>query len=219
MEQSRQFVIFGNFATINFENIVDLHELKEKYSFQIDAQPEAQNPSTGQMIIRPVFKSSDNKTIVFFGTSRIHVQQKDETVESYDAFNALSLELLTSIWSTFNLTVNRIAINGNVLIKDSKKMSEIFSIIFKENVFFKTQSDEWQFRINDKEYVDNLNCEVNKIISFNTVAASNPAKQNSMLVLSYDYNTRINNNNNFEIEQLNVFNNFAKKFRLKIVNR
>ena len=223
MEKSRQFVIFGNFSRISFEKLNLLSDIKEKYKFIVDAQPDAHATITNQPVIqnnisvRPVFKSLDNKTMVFFGSSRIHIQQLDSSINSYEDFNLLSIEIVKKICEVFNLTVNRLAINGTLVITNPEKMSKILKLFLKENTLFSYESDEWQFRINNKIFSEEIESEINKIIFFNRTNVINVDKDTSVLLVSYDYNTQINDNKIFSIESIMTFNKIAKEYRTEVI--
>lgn len=224
MEQTRQFVIFGNFSKINFENLNKISDFKQKYSFQIDAQPDMPNVSVKQPIvqenlpIRPVFKSLDGKTIIFFGSSRIHVQQINSKIDSYQDFNKLALEMIKAITLQFELSINRLAINGTLIVKNEEKINELYKMFFKENGIFSSDSDEWQFRVNDKEFIEEINSGINKIIFLNRTKINESNSTSDVLLVSYDYNTQINSNNKFQMSQIEKFNIFAQDYREKIIN-
>lgn len=224
MEKSRQFVIFGNFSKISFEDLNLLSDIKEKYNFVVDAQPDVPVTITNQPIaqknisVRPAFKSLDNKTTVLFGSSRIHVQQSDSSISSYEDFNLLSVEIIKKVSEVFNLTINRLAINGTILITNSEKINNFSKLIFKDNKLFSYDSDEWQFRINNKEFSEEIDSEVNKILFFNRTKIINLNNDTNILLLSYDYNTQINDNKLFNIESVMSFNIIAKEFRNKVIN-
>lgn len=224
MEQTRQFVIFGNFTKINFENLNKFAVFKEKYSFQIDAQPDMPNILVNQPVvqnnvqIRPVFKTADNNTIIFFGSSRIHIEQVNSTIDSYNDFNHLALELVFTICSQFELSINRLAINGTLIVRDTDKINSLYKMFFNENKIFTPNSDEWQFRVNDKEFIEKINSDVNKIIFLNRAKINDSNNLSDLLTISYDYNTQVNLKNNFQSNQINDFNVLALEYRNKIIN-
>lgn len=227
METKRQFVIFGNFSKISFEELNLLSDIKEKYNFVIDAQQDVPVvPATilnqpiiqSNISVRPTFKSLDKKTTILFGSSRIHIEQLDSSINSYDEFNLMAIEIIKKVSKVFNLTINRLAINGTILITDEDKMNSFLKLFFKKNILFTYDSDEWQFRINNKMFSEEINSEINKILFFNRTKVINTNKNTNILLLSYDYNTQINDTKLFNIDSVMTFNKIAKEFRTQVIN-
>ena len=222
MEKNRQFVIFGNFAKLTFEDLSVLSDLKNKYNLLMDARLDAQMMPIGQIPqynipIRPIFKSIDNKILVMFGTSRIFIQQDDDSIYSFDEFVEMSLSIIEHIFKSFEISVNRIAINGSFIINDTNKISDLFKSTFKENRFNQRESDEWYVRINNVEFNHTLNTEINKIFVLNKCNTIDGFPKD-FLALSYDYNTQINNTNLFDFKAIKMFVDIAKVFREYIKN-
>lgn len=229
IESNRQFAIFGNFNAINFDNLNLFDDFKEKYKLNLSAlteipepinqpqQPSIINFSTGPAISRPCFKSSDNNIIIFLGSSRINIEQKEQSVETYDVFNFFALEFLKILKEKFEININRLAINGQLA---TDKLD-----LVKPNTFFKPSKvysetpDEWNFKTNSKELDKSLNCMLNKIANYGRgiyVNSSNEVKE--MLIISYDINTCIDTTKDFSYEDILTFNKIGVTYRNYFLN-
>ena len=130
----------------------------------------------------------------------------------------MAIEIIKKVSKVFNLTINRLAINGTILITDEDKMNSFLKLFFKKNILFTYDSDEWQFRINNKMFSEEINSEINKILFFNRTKVINTNKNTNILLLSYDYNTQINDTKLFNIDSVMTFNKIAKEFRTQVIN-
>lgn len=223
-EQVRQFVIFGNFNSINFENVNVLENVKKQFDFQINGEPDIPTMKSFEpiiqqnIVIRPVLKSSSSNFSVFFGTERIHVQELDCSVDTYDEFLTNSLEIIKNICEKYGLIINRIALNGTILIDEKEKQNAIFSKVLCSNDMFDNNPDECQFRVNKKVFDTILECNINKIFSINKGKIISPNGPQDIYAISYDYNTEIGTQNNFDLDKINSFSKEGLNYRDKVVN-
>ena len=232
LEMDRQVVIFGNFNVITFNSIEQLNIIAKKYSLQFGAQPDIVLPqskdfvqpimlSQNQMSIplpRPVLNSSDGKIIVFLGSSRIHVEQKDADSNSFEEFKSMAIDIICQLLTLFNVSVNRVALNGQFSSGDAGIIDKLFDSVFKKSELYNSSSKEWQFRINTVEVDNKLGCELNKIITSSCVpVVSREGGLNIILQKMYDYNTRVENNKIFSIEEIKTFIDTATKYREKVL--
>lgn len=233
LEMDRQVVIFGNFNAITFNSIEQLSIIAKKYSLQFGAQPDIVFPQPkefvqpimhpqNQMSIflpsRPVLNSSDGKIIVFLGSSRIHVEQKDADSNSFEEFKSMAIDIICQLLTLFKVSVNRVALNGQFSSDDAGIINKQFDSAFKKSELYNSSSKEWQFRINTIEVDDKLGCELNKIITSSCApVVSRDGGLNIVLQKMYDYNTRIENNKIFSVEEIKIFIDTAAKYREKVL--
>jgi hypothetical protein len=232
-EKVRQFIIFGNFNNITFDNLSKLDDIKAKYKLEGSAQPDItgveqqllNKPIIQEtMILRPVLKSKDGIFSIVFGTSIIQFRENQvdniELKKDYTAgFNAMVLEIIDAIYTNYKIVVKRVALNGSVYFYDIEIMQSLFKSVFNKKNPFSDSSDEWGFRINNQKYIDELTCDVNEITVCSRTKIFESTKIVDILVLSYDFNTKVNNNNNFDMGFIKVFNKIGLKFREKVVSR
>ena len=233
LEMDRQVVIFGNFNAITFNSIEQLNKIAKKYSLQFGAQPDivlpqskdfaqpimlSQNQMSISLPIRPVLNSPDGKIIVFLGSSRIHVEQKAADSNSFEDFKFMAIDIICQLLDLFNVSVNRVALNGQFSSDDAGIIDKQFDSVFKKSELYNSSSKEWQFRINTVEVDNKLGCELNKIITSSCVpVVSREGGLNITLQKMYDYNTRVENNKIFSIEEIKTFIDTATKYREKVL--
>ena len=231
IEKKRQIVIFGNFNSITFDSLTSFSEIKNEYKFQINAMPDIPNEvrtPVGQPVvinpnglnIRPVFQSEDKKTSVFFGLSRIHIEQLDQDVDSYDEYYNMAIKVIQVIVENSSVTINRIAINGQILDFDKEAMESRYTKIFKKSKLYGENSDEWQIRINTKEKINTLSCEINKIISYarGFVFETLTGEPKESLITTYDFNTKQGLNREFSLEEIKDFYSLGYEYRKNLLN-
>ncbi len=228
-EAKRQFVVFGNFNTISLNNINLLDDIKNQFGLQINALPDIISPnqmgiqpvffqSVPSVSIRPVLQSEDKKTSIFFGSSRLHVEQLEQDVETYDEFFSIALNALNAIYNTYQIKINRIAINGQLLCFDKQDMEKAYSKYFKKSDLYGESSNEWQFRINTNKKDEELDCEINQIISFSrNKLFDKVGVLTDALQSAYDYNTKYGLNKLFTIKDIEIFNKKAYEFRKSFI--
>lgn len=195
-EINRQFVFFGNFNSIKIDDIADLKELKDEYHFQTSAMPDIifatqpvqpnQIPIMQNLPIRPLFQTEDKSTTVFFGSTRIHVEQINNDSESFEDFKEMATRILNEVKNKFDLKINRVALNGQLYFSESSKMEKIFADTFKKSKLHDLKSNEWQARIVTKDFNQSLNCNINKIVFYSRGIFEN---QEEGMISSYDFNT------------------------------
>lgn len=231
IEKKRQIVIFGNFNSITFDSLTSFVEIKKEYKFQINALPDlpndVRNPvgqpvviNSGGLNIRPVFQSEDKKTSVFFGSSRIHIEQLDQDTESYDEYYNMATKVIEVIVKSSLITINRIAINGQILDFDKEAMESRYTKVFKKSKLYGENSDEWQIRINTKEQMNTLACEINKIISYarGFVFETFTGQPKQSLITTYDFNTRQGLNREFTLAEIKEFYALGYEYRKNLLN-
>ena len=225
IEKNRQIVIFGNFNGINFDSLVLFSEIKDKYKLQISAMPdipvEAVKGGTPVIVnavnnlnIRPALQSEDKKTTVFFGASRIHIEQLDQTMDSYEQFYGMALEIISDILQKIKVVVNRIAINGQIVNYQQEIMDAAYKKIFKKSTLYGDTSDEWQFRITTRENNDKPSCVINKVISYTRGFVFEPTGQaKAVLATVYDFNTKQDLSREFELDEIKEFYTLGCEYR------
>lgn len=222
IEKKKQLVIFGAFDGIDFESISNLLELKTKYPFILIGKEEVQTfpisasrpidiPPT---VIRPVLMTPDKKFSVFFGRKRIHVEELDSDVLTYDDFISKAEDLIVSIMSSFKLSINRIAVNGIAMSTDQNYSNKIFNKFFKKNSFNDQMSDDWGFRVNYK-FINKEQKPINRIITANQRKELIDNQPTDALYITYDYNTFPNQT--FSDKEIGSFIKEAIGFRKKVL--
>lgn len=227
LEINRQVVVFGNFNSVQFDSIVKLSELKEKYKFQTNAAPDIDIPfmpviQNGQQLMapdlrnnmRPIFQTEDKLTSVFFGASRIHVEQLKHDTEDFSTFNNMAMDIIYQVMEKLELCFTRLAVNGQILVADEKIMDKIYNDTFKESTLYGEKSDEWLLRIVSKDKDAKVNCDINRIISYerkNIIDAKGALQH--VLIVGYDFNTHPGNNKVYNKEEIEKFNELGCKYR------
>lgn len=234
-ETVRQFVIFGNFNSVKFDNVLNLKEIRSRYNLQLNAMPDIPNPPDnnqgGQPIApgivingvqtlesRPIFQTSDKRFQIFFGTKRIHIEEFEGSSESYFEFNKKAVEIICEIIHGLKLKVIRVALNGRLYNDDKKWATEAFNKIFNRTELYSDNSMEWQFHIASKENNTVLGCEINKIASY---ARGNfidgLGKMQNGIIANYDFNTQVNIEKIFNEKEIRLFNECAQKYRSQFI--
>ena len=231
-EQLSQFVLFGNFSSVNFDSLSKLTELKNKYGFSTNATNDIIIPSQnldnqGQIIasqnfiqnMRPVFQTEDNSSSVFFGSSRIHIERRNYDSNSYEVFNDMAIDIVKNLMENLDLKFIRIALNGQILLSDKKFMNELYQRLFNQSDLYSKNSDEWQLRIVSKENDETLKCGINKIISYNRTSYIDVSTEKmDRLQIGYDFNTFFGIDKVFSIEEINYFNKQATEYRALVIS-
>lgn len=231
LTERRQFIAFGNFAEISIANISPLNEVVKTYNLSVMALPDVIEPSiTANGIqqftipaqpvgLRPAFQSEDKQTTIFLGTSKVYIEQVDKSVDSFPDFIKMSVNLITDIINRYSVTINRVAINGQLSGYAQEARDKLYVKFFNKTALYGDVSDEWQFRINTKVNVEELNCEINKIVSFNRGEfIINNRIVPDMLFSVYDFNTKRGIDKLFNLEDINKFIELGNVFRETIVN-
>lgn len=231
-EKNRQFVIFGNFNSINFDNLEKLKDLKERYGFQTTAVPDISeipiNNNMGRinvnglsvpnLNIRPAFQSEDKRKTIFFGSSRIHIEEIDTNSDTYEEFNRISFEIIELIIQKMEVKINRVAINGQLVYTDEKMMQEIYTSLFKTSFVYGESSEEWQFRVVTSEPNDELNIGINKIATYvRGTSFDDKGNPNQVLVAGYDFNTRLETYKTFDLKEIKLFNKLGCEYRKLVI--
>lgn len=231
-EQLSQFVLFGNFRSVNFDSLSKLTALKNKYGFSTNAtndiiMPSQNSDNQGQIVVpqsfaqnmRPVFQTEDNSTSVFFGSSRIHIERRNYDSSSYNIFNNMAIDIVNSLMENLELKFIRIALNGQILLSDKKFMDELYQRLFIKSDLYNENSDEWQLRIVSKGKDETLKCGINKIISYNrTSYIGMSTEKRDLLQIGYDFNTFFGVDKVFSIDEINFFNKQATEYRKLVIS-
>ena len=236
-EYNRQIVIFGDFKSIGFNISNQMLDCINKYDLELDAAPDyisnngingviqinninlmQQLPFVSQSM-RPVLTTKDKNFSVFIGTTRIHVEENNSEIELYNNFIDKAKEIISEIISkNEDCFINRLALNGKIVLEDINEMTKIYSNTFKESELYGTESDEFSFRINTKINSNKVNSEINKIISYNRTNEILPNNETKpIIMIDYDYNTIRNENSRFNLEQLNYLIEEGIEFKSKII--
>lgn len=158
---------------------------------------------------RPFIKNINNGSIIMFGSSRMDVKLDDmesntNPIEYRDGFFTdffqNNIPFLKKIKNTFDLNVNRLAVN----IYLSSKNNEIVNILKK--IDFYGDSNKYNVRMDKKHKFNKLNHDIN-VIS-NLVSA----ESSSMIFCTLDINTVINDTSKFNDEDIDIF--FEEGFKL-----
>lgn len=170
-------------------------------------------------ISRPVLTTKDKKFSIFFGTKRLHFEENDEAISSYETFLKKSEDILSSILTAYSgMIINRLAINGKILLEEVDKMNKVYHSTFKSSEIYGDNSDEFSFRINTKIYSDALKSSVNKIISYNRTSEILPNNTSKpIMIIDYDYNTVIDETKRFSFNELKTLIKEGVEFKSKII--
>lgn len=222
-ELSRQFVLFGNFNSVTFDSILKLSDLREKYNLKVNAMPDIPQLSNPQQPLnvqfgvpesRPIFQTLDKRTTIFFGTSRIHIEQLDSLSETYQIFNGMVMDIVSNIVENLGINVIRVALNGRLYNSDKEWSVKVFNSIFNKSKLYSDKSNEWTVRICDKENNSVLGCEINKIAQYTRGKFVDISKQElDGLIASYDFNTQVNVDKIFNETEIQEFNKLAQEYR------
>lgn len=231
-ELNRQVVIFGDFNSIGFEIKPELSAIMKRLNLSMDAAPDfiqPQNIPIEQMNnivppimsvpkMRPLLITKNRQFSVFIGTNRIHVEQFNTETDSYNDFLSDAKSLLTSILRDNTTFIDRLAVNGRVLFEDTSKMDEIFKNTFKLSNLYGNSSKEFSFRINTVEKCDEIGIATNKIIAFER---TNEALPNNVfrpiMFADYDYNTVVQSEIQYNIDDLDKLIKIAIEFKNRII--
>ncbi len=232
LEQNRQIVLFGDFNAITFDAIDKLIDIKTKYGLHIQAAPDynipnvipQQNRINGPMVLpgslgviaqgRPVLQTSAGTLSIFLGSGRLHVEEINQAHESYDAFCDKAKDILKSILSAFDVKIVRVAMNGQLFDCDANIMNTLYANIFNQSKVILSNSDEWQFRINNITTNKELQCDFNNIISMNrNINFDTSGKKQDVLSITYDINTRPGIDRLFSYDDIEVFCKQGNLFR------
>lgn len=236
-ELNRQVVVFGNFNTIGFEVKPELLEVMKRLNMSMDAAPDiiqANNingvlpidqinniipPMVSIPKMRPLLTTKNRQFSVFIGTNRIHVEQMNTDTDSYNDFLCEAQKILACVLSdTVSTYINRLAVNGRILIEDVKAMDKSYQDTFKPSDLYGKSSNEFSFRINTIEKNEKLNNNINKIIAFNRTNEVLPEKPlHPIMLIEYDYNTVIEDEMRYNIDDLDKLIQVAKEFKSQII--
>ena len=225
VEKNKQFVIFGDFSKINFENVLNV-SFKEKYQLMLVAKEDFQQAPVDQIqpfsisitppVSRPTLISADRKFSVFFGSKRIHIEEIDTNAQEYELFSKKSKEILSEIISLFSLNVDRAAVNGTITEVDTIYIKKVFSRFLKSSELCKDDMEDWLFRINNKLSESNTK-PLNRIVSAQLRKEMLNGLPKNILYFSYDYNT-IPNGTLFTEKELNNFFDDGIKYRRMVID-
>lgn len=207
VEQTRQFVLFGDFNSITFDVIARLQDSINKYGLHISAAPDngvqipmplpvqglggLSNQAFGVFSPgRPVLQTSDLKKNVFFGSGRLHIEEINQILESYDDFCVMAKYILKNIIEVFGVKIGRIAMNGQFICDDLSTINKLYDKTFSKSNVILDASEEWQYRINNITNNEALRCKFNNIISMNRIVSFDAiGKRQDVLSIAYDINT------------------------------
>lgn len=220
---NRQFVIFGNYNGISFNDVMQLENVIKEFSFQFGAMPDIlplrriNEPISTSLPFaqnRPAFQSIDKRITVFFGTSRIHVEEVDGDSDKYDDFMRMSLKIINAIIEKMEIKINRVAINEQLFSDEDTWMNLIYQNLFKSSHLYGATSDEWQVRIRSKEELAKFSCYANKIVTYiRGSILDNRGKNRVGLIAGYDYNTQANAQILFSKDDIELFIENAISYR------
>lgn len=210
-ELRREFAVFGNFVKVNFETVLNWKSEFNAGDLIVEGAPEI-NAITpiginvpGQISVRPQLSSAEKKTVLFFGTSRINIVQNSPDTQ-LDDFRMFIDKIIELIFNDSDYNVNRLALNGNIVIGEFPKAFDVKEKFFKDSDLY-SSFDEIQFRINSCIFDATLNNYINRII--------NVANAGETLNGSYDFNTRVLNDRKYNREEIDKFMQLAFEYRQK----
>ena len=211
-ELRREFAVFGNFVKVNFETVLNWKSEFNASDLIVEGAPEinAITPIVsinvpGQISVRPQLSSAEKKTILFFGTSRINIVQNSPDTQ-LDDFRMFIDKIIELIFNDSDYNVNRLALNGNIVIGEFPKAFDVKEKFFKDSDLY-SSFDEIHFRINSCIFDATLNNYINRII--------NVANAGETLNGSYDFNTRVLNDRKYNREEIDKFMQLAFEYRQK----
>lgn len=210
-ELRREFAVFGNFVKVNFETVLNWKSEFNAGDLIVEGAPEI-NAITpiginvpGQISVRPQLSSAEKKTILFFGTSRINIVQNSPDTQ-LDDFRMFIDKIIELIFNDSDYNINRLALNGNIVIGEFPKAFDVKEKFFKDSDLY-SSFDEIQFRINSCIFDANLNNYINRIITV--------ANAGETLNGSYDFNTRVLSDRKYNREEIDKFMELAFEYRQK----
>lgn len=227
LNERRQFAIFGNFTGITLDTIDLFNAIKERYSLHLSGTPDIVEPKSivnlqiglPTINVRPLLQSEDKLTNIVIGTSRINIEQNMQDPSDFDFFKDFVLDVCNCITSSYDVKINRLALNGQLFGYEEDKYLIFYNKIFKETLLYDSSPAEWQFRINTCKANDIMGCDINQIISFSkgNFVFNNQVEQESLIV-SYDYNTKQGISKIFVADDLGKFIDLAIEYRNKVLS-
>lgn len=226
-EIKRQIVVFGDFSSITFNAQVELGNILNKFGLKMSVTQDilagvpvqTVNNMIPNIEMRPVFMTEDKNFSLFIGTKRIHIEQIGEGAMSFDDFLARGKEIVSTILDVYKVNFNRLALNGRLSSYDKIFVDSLYGRIFNPSVLYGDSSEEFSFRINNVDCNQELNSNINKIISLNRTKEILPDNNlTSVVIIDYDFNTVYDLSKTFTYENLEFFLNEACEFREVILN-
>lgn len=230
-ELIRQIVVFGNFNKFDFSSINKFSDFISEHNLTMNAAPDYNAVSANGQIeitigfanqnpvsMRPVFYNADRTLSIFIGTTRIHIEQANQNVDTYNDFTALAYSFFEQIFKDDSNLINRIAVNGKFVQKQEEINNNIFAEIFNKSDLYGECSNEFSFRVNTNIYSDKLDSNLNQIISYSKTFEIENNEKLPIQIIDYDYNTVIDETKTYSIEQINILIEEAKVYREKILN-
>lgn len=158
---------------------------------------------------RPFIKNIDNGSIIMFGSSRMDVKLDDiepntnRIIEYSDDFFTdffqNNIPYLKKIKNTFDLNVNRLAINLYLSSQNNKVVNILKKIDFYSN------SNKYNIRMDKKHKFNKLNHDINVISNL-------ISDESGSIICTLDINTVINNTSKFDDADIDIF--FKEGFSL-----
>ncbi len=236
-ELNRQVVIFGDFNSIGFEINPQLSSIMKRLNLTMDASPDinqANNingvlpidqinnfipPIVNVPKMRPLLTTKNRQFSVFIGINRIHVEQLNTDTVTYEDFLSEAKNILASVLSeSSNTFINRLAVNGRVLLEDLDIMNKKYIETFKPSNLYGDISNEFSYRINTIEKCEKLNRNVNKIIACNRTNEVLPEKKvRPIMLIEYDYNTVVQEEDRYNLDDLDSLIAVAIDFKNEVI--
>lgn len=196
----KQFVIFGNFNNITFNNTTDpIHKLASELGFQLvvkqDPEVKVFAGNSFESPYRPTLLNDDHSVTITFNSYKIIINIENYSDEKIiDTMPNYLKKITKFIEDNYEQKFYRIGVSGLIAL-DASHNEFLYNKFFINSKIFTQNKNEWSVREvqNDiwKEINEQTNVvySINKIIENNVPFANKPMDIDLSLCLSYDINT------------------------------
>lgn len=196
----KQFVIFGNFYNIGFNNTSDpINKLAQDLEFQLivkqDPEVKVFSGNSFESPYRPTLINEDHSVTITFNSYKIIINienYKDESI--LDTMPFYIKKISKFIEDNYEQCFYRLGLNGFVALNPDKN-DELFNNFFANSKMFTQNKEEWSVREVQTDHWDKFDEPTNVCYSFNKIVENNypaikkPLDVNISLCLNYDINT------------------------------
>ena len=232
-ERDRRIAIFGSFGIVDRATVEEVKKINNKQEFllseyttgiTINTTFNGNHPTQQQSnIVVPMLKTEDNNMEVVFNENLIFVRENIARIEDYDSFRDIAINILVSIIDVAKIKPTRLACSGAFTDMIEARADEIFGKIFANGTLATIPSNEWELSVNDKKRNNELNCDINGVLSIvrgREVIGTEKNIPAGPIVVVYDYNTApetMPSERDFSAEDIRSFVSAASEFRKKIL--
>lgn len=223
-EISRQLVLFGDFSSMNFQQISDAFKGPiNQFNLTISAiQDEIESINQVQITlpanppIRPMFENKNFGIRVLFLSKKIRIIGESGLLNnSVDVFEKLCKSIIEALCA-LSIEIFRVGVNGSGVVLNSEKIKNVYNYFFNANEFSSDNTNDWSFKTNKRtKFVLDSN---NTLVVNNIVSAITGLFNNLYaLQLNYDFNNVPGKDLVFSKDDLLRFIRDGYKYREKVL--